>query len=66
MEKRNKQHDKRHLGAIDIGRGTINNYLAALVTSSVYKSQIIQSKKGKGSYQRKDKHKGRESYLMAA
>ena len=51
----------------DIGRGTINdNFLAALVTSKQYKMQVVKAKKGKGSYQRKAKNVGRESYLMAA
>lgn len=54
-------------GATDCGRGTINdNFLAALVTSKVYKMQIVKAKKGKGSYQRKAKNLRRESYLMAA
>lgn len=55
--------------AVDTGRGTIkHNFLAALVTSTVYKQQIVKAKKGKGAYQRKDKFKGkgRESYLIAA
>lgn len=51
----------------DLGRGVIkDNFLAALVTSKVYKQQVIKSKKGRGSYQRKQKHKGQESYLMVA
>ena len=29
------------------------------------KQQIINAKKGKGSFQRKQKHKGQESYLIA-
>jgi len=65
-----KQKKQRHAsGATDIGRGTINdNFLAALVTSKAYKQQVVKAKKGKGAYQRKEKHsgKGRESYLMAA
>ena len=55
--------------AVDTGRGTIkHNFLAALVTSTVYKQQIVKAKKGKGAYQRKDKfkEKGQESYLIAA
>jgi alternative ribosome-rescue factor len=49
------------------GRGVIkDNYLAALVTSKVYKIQVVKAKKGKGSYQRKAKNLRRESYLMAA
>ena len=56
--------------AVDAGRGTINdNFLAALVTSKVYRMRVVKAKKGKGAFQRKDKHranKGRESYLIAA
>lgn len=52
---------------VDIGKGKIkHNHLAALVTSKVFKSQVVKAKKGKGAYKRKDKHKGRESYLIAA
>ena len=54
---------------IETGRGTIkDNFLAAIVTSRVYRQQVVQAKKGKGSFQRKDKHKekGRESWLIAA
>ncbi|MEH6577938.1 MAG: ribosome alternative rescue factor ArfA [Amphritea sp.] len=52
---------------VETGRGRIkDNFLAALVTSAVYRSQVVKAKKGKGSFQRKDKHKGRESYLIAA
>ena len=51
----------------DLGRGEIkDNFLAALVTSKVYKMQVVKAKKGKGSYQRKAKNLRRESYLMAA
>lgn len=53
----------------DIGRGVIkDNFLAAVITSKLYKQQIVQAKKGKGSYQRKNKfsNKGQESYLIAA
>ncbi|MFT4926849.1 MAG: alternative ribosome-rescue factor [Phenylobacterium sp.] len=54
---------------IEIGRGKIkDNFLAAIVTSRVYRQQVVQAKKGKGSFQRKEKHKdkGRESWLIAA
>ena len=54
---------------IDIGRGVIkDNFLAAVVTSSLYKQQIVIAKKGKGSYQRKNKfsNKSQESYLIVA
>jgi len=60
---------KKSTSATDLGRGEIkNNFLAALVTSKVYKMQIVKAKKGKGSYQRKAKNNGRggESYLIAA
>ena len=51
----------------ELGRGKITgNFLAALVTSKVYKMQVVKAKKGKGSYQRKAKNSGGESYLMAA
>jgi alternative ribosome-rescue factor len=52
---------------VDIGRGKIkDNFLAALITSNLYKMQVVKAKKGKGSYQRKTKHKGQESYLIVA
>ncbi len=54
---------------IDIGRGKIkHNFLAALVTSTAYRQQVVKSKKGKGAYRRKERHKSNreESYLMAA
>ncbi|TPH14221.1 alternative ribosome rescue factor ArfA [Litorilituus lipolyticus] len=51
----------------DTGRGRINdNFLAALVTSKVYKLQVVKAKKGKGSFKRKAKHQGQEPYLIAA
>lgn len=54
-------------GKTDLGRGEIkDNFLAALVTSKVYKMQVVQAKKGKGSYQRKAKYNKGESYLIAA
>jgi alternative ribosome-rescue factor len=54
----------------DIGRGSIkDNFLAAVVTSKMYKLQVVKAKKGKGSFQRKEKHKGsykgQDSYLIA-
>lgn len=53
--------------AVDTGRGTIkDNYLAALVTSKVYRMQVVKAKKGKGAFTRRQKHKGKEPYLMAA
>ncbi|MEL0633898.1 alternative ribosome rescue factor ArfA [Pseudoalteromonas carrageenovora] len=53
--------------AVDTGRGVINhNALAALVTSKVFKPQVVKAKKGKGAFKRSNKHVGRESYLIAA
>ena len=53
--------------AVDTGRGVIkHNALAALVTSKVFKPQVVKAKKGKGSFKRNNKHVGRESYLIAA
>ncbi|NMM41664.1 alternative ribosome rescue factor ArfA [Pseudoalteromonas arctica] len=53
--------------AVDAGRGVIkHNALAALVTSKVFKPQVVKAKKGKGAYKRNNKHTGRESYLIAA
>lgn len=51
----------------EIGRGVIkDNALAALVTSKVFKVQVVAAKKGKGAFKRTQKHKGQESYLNAA
>jgi alternative ribosome-rescue factor len=62
-----KKTQKKTNDKTDCGRGVIkDNFLAALVTSSVYKMQVVKAKKGKGSYQRKAKNLRRESYLMAA
>ena len=62
-----KQKSNQKSQGIETGRGVIkDNYLAALVTSKVFKIQVVKAKKGKGSFNRKEKHKGRESYLIAA
>lgn len=51
----------------ELGRGTIqDNALKAAVTSKLFRTRVVKSKKGKGSFQRKDKHSGRESYSIAA
>lgn len=51
----------------ELGRGTIrDNALKAVVTSSLFKSRVEKAKKGKGSFQRRAKHKGREPYSNAA
>ncbi|MBA6328843.1 ribosome alternative rescue factor ArfA [Colwellia sp. MB02u-6] len=60
-----KKHQGNH-GGCELGRGVIkDNFLAAIVTSRLYKQQIVSAKKGKGAYQRTQKHKGQESYLIA-
>ncbi|ATC94444.1 ribosome alternative rescue factor ArfA [Pseudoalteromonas tunicata] len=62
--KKNKQHKPNK---IELGRGQINdNALAALVTSKLFKLQVVKAKKGKGSFARKAKHQGQEPYLMVA
>ncbi len=67
MSKRNKKPNVANQNESDLGRGKIkDNFLAALVTSKVYKMQVVKAKKGKGSYQRKAKHSRQESYLIAA
>ncbi|MFC3024111.1 alternative ribosome-rescue factor A [Vibrio zhugei] len=58
-----------HTDPVDIeyGRGQIqDNALKALVTSQVFKTRVEKAKKGKGSYVRKAKHRGQESYTKAA
>ena len=67
MSKKTKPLAKAGVNEADLGRGKIkDNFLAALVTSKLYKMQIVQAKKGKGSYQRKAKNIRQESYLIAA
>ncbi|MDW6005146.1 alternative ribosome-rescue factor A [Vibrio mangrovi] len=54
-------------GDVEIQRGTVtDNALKALVTSPVFKMRVEKPKKGKGSFQRKAKHQGQESYPKAA
>ncbi|MEZ8092650.1 alternative ribosome-rescue factor A [Photobacterium swingsii] len=51
--------------AIELGRGTIqDNALKAAVTSKLFTTRVVKAKKGKGSFSRKDKFKGREPYSM--
>jgi alternative ribosome-rescue factor len=67
MSKQKKSLAKASVNETDLGRGKIkDNFVAALVTSKLYKMQVVKAKKGKGSYQRKAKNLRRESYLMAA
>ncbi|WP_166424210.1 alternative ribosome rescue factor ArfA [Paraglaciecola sp. 20A4] len=67
MRKQKSTLAKTQVGETDLGRGRIkDNFLAAVVTSKLYKMQVVQAKKGKGSYQRKAKNIRQESYLIAA
>ncbi len=67
MSKNKKSASTKHARTSDLGRGIIkDNFLAALVTSKVYKLQIVKAKKGKGSFKRNNKHQGQEPYLIAA
>lgn len=67
MSKDNRKSTKNNRHETELGRGRISdNFLAALVTSKVYKMQVVKAKKGRGSYQRKAKHNKGESYLMVA
>lgn len=51
------QHDT------EFGRGKIkDNALKAVVTSQLFKTRIVNAKKGKGSFSRKMKHRGKEPY----
>lgn len=52
---------------VELGRGTINHCaMAALVTSKVFSMRVEKAKKGKGSFNRKAKHAGKECYQIAA
>ncbi len=47
----------------EFGRGEIkDNALKAVVTSQLFKTRVVQAKKGKGSFRRKMKHRGKEPY----
>jgi alternative ribosome-rescue factor len=62
MSKKNVKSSKEStlVGQADIGRGSIkDNFLAALVTSKMYKLQIVKAKKGKGSFNVKKSIKGK-------
>ncbi|KJY84602.1 hypothetical protein TW81_03490 [Vibrio galatheae] len=52
---------------VELGRGQVrDNALKAMVTSKLYKARVEKAKKGKGSFQRNIKHKGKEPYSKAA
>nr|WP_326483267.1 ribosome alternative rescue factor ArfA [Vibrio fluvialis] len=51
----------------EFGRGTIkDNVLKAVVTSQLFRQRVEKAKKGKGSFSRKMKHRGKEPYSKAA
>ncbi len=67
MKKYKKFAKTPSVNETDLARGKIqDNFLAALVTSKIYKMRVVKSKKGKGSYQRKAKNFRKEPYLIAA
>lgn len=47
----------------DFGRGEIkDNALKAVVTSQLFRTRVVKAKKGRGSFSRKMKHRGKEPY----
>lgn len=53
--------------SLEVGRGKIqDNALKAIVTSPLFTTRVERAKKGKGSFHRKSKHKGKEPYSKAA
>ena len=51
----------------ELNRGVIgDSAIAAMVTSPLFKVRVEKSKKGKGSFARQAKHKGRKEYSKAA
>ena len=66
MTKRSKAKNTVN-STVDTGRGVIkHNALAAMVTSKLFRPQVVKAKKGKGSFKRNSKYSGQESYLIAA
>ena len=52
---------------LEVGRGIIReNALKTIVTSKLFKVRVEHAKKGKGSFKRNTKHKGKEPYSKAA
>lgn len=52
---------------LEVGRGqTKDNALKAVVTSKLFRARVEKAKKGKGSFRRNMKHKGKEPYSKAA
>ena len=66
-EQKRSQKPLQNKERTETGKGQIkHNALAALVTSKVYRAQVVKARKGKGSYQRKNRNQGREPFLIAA
>ena len=52
---------------VETGRGIVkDNALKAVVTSRIFRSRVEKAKKGKGSFTRKGKHRGKEPYSKVA
>jgi len=71
MVKKNKTAKVTELSSVqkqvDLARGTINHSaIGALVTSKIFCMRVVKAKKGKGSFNRKAKHSGKECYQIAA
>lgn len=68
MKKRKQQFSvDDNVIAVEFGRGQVNdNALKAMVTSKLFRAKVEKAKKGKGSFQRNMKHKGREPYSKVA
>ncbi|EED28200.1 putative conserved hypothetical protein [Vibrio sp. 16] len=64
-QKMRKERSLQH--ELEVGRGEIkDNALKAVVTSELFKVRVEKAKKGKGSFSRKMKHRGKEPYSKAA
>ncbi len=64
MKQTSKQPRQTQAQETEFGRGTIkDNALKAVVTSQLFKQRVEKAKKGKGSFSRKMKHKGKMSDL---
>ncbi|MDA0150256.1 ribosome alternative rescue factor ArfA [Vibrio sp. LaRot3] len=70
MKRKVKMNESSSLSlqtSLEVGRGEIqDNALKAVVTSKLFKTRVEKPKKGKGSYQRKMKFKGKEPYSKVA
>ncbi len=67
MKQTSKTSHQTEVVDTEFGRGKIkDNALKAVVTSQLFKQRVEKAKKGKGSFSRKMKHKGKEPYSKAA